>query len=388
MREKFIVALVGAGVVAAAIVVSTGWSGAESATGGPPVPVVPVTPVSIRSIAPSIDFSGALSPVENVEVRPLVSGPITAVRFPEGGMVSKGQLLFQIDPRPFQIAVDQAKAQLRQAQAAAALAESAYIRAEQLVATGAVAQANFDDATAQRRAARANVDAARTALAAAQLNLSYTRVTAPISGRADRALLTAGNVVGAGAGSAPLTTIKSVDPLHVFFSIDEKTYLDFADRMQGANKARGLAVRVGLMTDTGYPYEAKLDFLGNQIDRSTGTIRARAVVQNTDAKLAPGMFARIRLSLGAAKPTMLIPDEAIGAEQDKSYVLVVGQNSKAEYRPVELGPRVDGMRIVRSGLKPSDRVIVKGLVRPGMQVTPKMLPQQATQSQRNNQPAR
>lgn len=388
MRKKIIAALAGTGVLAAAFAASADGSGDEGPSGGAAVPLVPVTQVAIQQIAPTADFSGALAPVESVEVRPLISGPINSVHLPEGGIVRKGQLLFQIDPRPFRIAVDQAKAQLRQAQAAAALADSVYTRSEQLVATGAVAQANFDDATAQRRSARANVDAARAALAAAQLNLSYTRVTAPISGRADRALLTAGNVVGAGAASAPLTTIKSVDPLHVIFSIDEKTYLAFAGSMRGGDKASGLGVRVGLMTDEGYPYDATLDFLGNQIDRSTGTIRARAIVRNPDGKLAPGMFAKIRLSLGNAAQTMLVPDEAIGMEQDKSYVLVVGKDSKAEYRPIEVGQRIDSLRVVKSGLKPSDRVIVKGLVRPGMQVTPKIMPRTNAPSPRNDQRAR
>ena len=388
MRKKIIATLAGAGVLAAAFAASADGSGKEGADGSPPVPVVPVAQVAIQQIAPTADFSGSLPPVESVEVRPLVSGPITSVHLPEGGIVRKGQLLFQIDPRPFRIAVDQAKAQLRQAQAAAALADSVYTRSEQLVTTGAVAQANFDDATAQRRSASANVDAARAALAAAQLNLSYTRVTAPISGRADRALLTAGNVVGAGAASAPLTTIKSVDPLHVIFSIDEKTYLAFAEKMRGRDKARGLGVRVGLMTDEGYPYDATLDFLGNQIDRSTGTIRARAIVRNPDGKRAPGMFAKIRLSLGSAVPTMLVPDEAIGMEQDKSYVLVVGKDSKVEYRPIEVGHRMDSLRVIRSGLKPSDSVIVKGLVRPGMQVTPKIMPRTDAPSPRSDQRAR
>lgn len=388
MRKKIIATLAGGGLLAATFAATIDWSDAEAVKGSPPPPTVPVAQVEIQQVEPTVQFSGSFSPVESVEVRPLVSGPITAVHLPEGGMVSKGQLLFQIDPRPFRIVVDQAKAQLRQAQAAAALAESAFARSEQLVATGAVAQANFEDATAQRRSAGANVDAARAALAAAQLNLSYTRVTSPISGRADRALLTSGNVVGAGAVAAPLTTIRSVDPLHVFFSIDEKTYLAFFDRLRAGGKARSLVVRVGLMDEEGYPYEATLDFLSNQIDRSTGTIRARAVVRNPDGKLAPGLFAKIRLSLGDAEPTMLVPDEAIGSEQDKSFVLVIGKDSKAEYRPVEVGPRIGGLRVVRSGLKPSDRVIVKGLVRPGMQVTPKLMPRATAPSPHGDRRAR
>ncbi len=353
-------------------------SGSKAAQGGAPTaPQVPVAEVVVRALAPSAEFNGSLSAPESVELRPRVSGAIISVHVPEGAIVTKGQLLFRIDPRPFEAALAQAEAQLRQAQASAVLAENNFRRAEPLVATGAISRRAHDDAVAQRDAARAQVQAGRAAVAAARLDLSFTRVTAPIGGRVDRVLVTAGNVVAAGAGAAPLTTIKSASPLHVLFDIDEATYLDFVERVRRRTATARLPVAVGLMTDEGYPRSATLDFLGNGIDRSAGTIRARAVLPNPRGDLAPGLFARVRLDLGAPRPTILIDDRAVGSDQGKDYVLVVGKGNKAEYRPIEPGPVSGGLRVVKSGLAPGDRIIIKGLVRPGMQVAPRKVPMAA-----------
>ncbi|HEY4547725.1 MAG TPA: efflux RND transporter periplasmic adaptor subunit [Pedomonas sp.] len=383
-------------LLASVVLAIGGLSSACSESGGnqtaqaPAIPQVPVAQVVVRELAPSTEFNGSLSAPQSVELRPRVSGTIVSVHVPEGALVRKGQLLFRIDPRPFEVALDQAQAQLRQAQATAALAESNFTRSEQLVSTGAISRKVYDDAVAQRNVARAQVEAGNAAVAAARLDLSFTQVTAPISGRVDRVLVTAGNVVGAGANAAPLTTIKSVSPLHVLFDIDEATYLNFIEQARRGGSTARLPVQIGLLTEQGYPHSATLDFLGNGIDRTAGTIRARAVVANPDGDLAPGLFARVKLTLDAPQQTILIEDQAVGSDQGKNYVLVVGQGNKAEYRPIELGPVVDGLRVVKVGLKPDDSIIVKGLVRPGMQIASRkvsMVQDEASGAGDSNAPA-
>jgi membrane fusion protein, gold/copper resistance efflux system len=319
--------------------------------------------VLVRTVAPSTEYTGHLAAVGSVEVRPRVGGYIEAVSVPEGGLAKEGQLLFQIDPRPFETALDQAKAQLATAEARLAQAEADFARAEELVQKGVTSRKSYDQA-------------AKAAVTAAELDVSYTRVTAPIAGRADRVLVTQGNLVmGGNAGQATLlTTIVSVDPVYVYVDIDEPTYLDFVGRArpEGAGRATAqLPVRVGLVTDQGFPHTGTLDFLGNRIDRSTGTIRARAVVANPDGRLAPGLFARVKLTTDEPRPTVLIDDQAIGTDQGTRYVLVLANSNKAEYRRIELGPVIDGLRAVKAGLKPGESIIIKGLVRPGMPVTPR-----------------
>ncbi|AFK54085.1 secretion protein HlyD [Tistrella mobilis KA081020-065] len=363
-------------------VLALAWSGEDAGgaptepAAAPPAPQVPVAEVVTREIAPSAEFTGFVAATRSVELRPRVGGAIEAVSVPEGGLVREGQLLFQIDPRPFQVAVETAEAQLRQAEVLLAQAEADFERAEKLVPNGTISRKSYDDALAKRRERQAQVQAAKAAVAAARLDLSYSRVTAPIAGRVDRALVTEGNLVaGGGAGAATvLTTIVSIDPVHVYFDIDEATYLDFVAKARPDSSGRAtvrLPVRVSLMTDNGFPHAGVLDFLGNRVDRSTGTVRARAVVPNPDGRLTPGLFARVKLVTDASRQTVLIDDQAVGADQGRRYVLVLGADNKAEYRPVELGPVIDGLRVVTSGLAPGETIIVKGLVRPGMQVAPR-----------------
>ncbi|WP_338615380.1 efflux RND transporter periplasmic adaptor subunit [Pigmentiphaga sp. CHJ604] len=391
MRRKFKIA-----VVASAIAVAGGIAFAasdaskdggkaaaspkEAPAGAPAAPQVPVAEVIRRSIAPSTEFTGFLAAPKTVELRSRVGGTVDAVSVPEGSLVRKGQPLFQIDPRPFQVALDTATAQLRQAEVLASQAQADFDRAERLVTTGAVSRKVYDDAASARKARQAEVQVANAAVAAARLDLSYARITAPISGRVDRVLVTEGNLVSGGAtGTATLlTTIVSIDPMYVYFDIDEATYLNAVRRARpdaGRGKA-SLPVEMGLTTDKGFPYKGVLDFVGNRIDRSTGTIRARAVVPNPDGQLAPGLFARVRLSTGDERQTILVNDQAVGTDQGKNYVLVVGKDNQAEYRPVELGQVVDGLRIVNGGLQAGERIIIKGLVRPGMTVTPRLVPMQ------------
>lgn len=351
------------------------FGAAAGSAGAMPAPQVPVAEVVTREVAPSAKFTGYLAASKTVELRSRVGGAVDSVSVPEGGLVREGQLLFQIDPRPFQVALETAEAQLQQATALLDQAETDFKRAETLAPNGTVSRKTYDDALAARRQRLAQVQAAKAAVAAAQLDLSFTSVRAPIAGRVDRVLITEGNLIAAGvAGTATLlTTIVSTDPLYVYFDIDEATYLDFVARARpdgSGNATVKLPVQVGRMTDTGFPLTGVLDFLGNRVDRGTGTIRARAVLANPDGRLTPGLFARVKLATSAPRETVLIDDQAVGTDQGRRYVLVLGAGDKVEYRPVELGPINDGLRVVASGLNPGETIIIKGLVRPGMQVTP------------------
>lgn len=347
-------------------------------TPAPPPPQVPVAEVVTRELAPWSEFTGYVAAVGSVELRPRVGGAIDKVTVPEGGIVEEGQLLFQIDPRPFEVAVETAEAGLRQAEALLAQAETDFDRAAKLAPNGAISRKTYDDASARKRERQAQVEAAKAAVAAANLDLSYAQVTAPISGRVDRALVTRGNLVAGGnAGAATLlTTIVSIDPVHVHFDIDEPAYLDLVSRARpdsGGRVAAELPVRIALVTDKNFPHTGTLDFIGNGVDRGTGTVRARAVVPNPDGRFAPGLFARVRLATDAPRQTILISDLAVGTDQGRRYVLVLNAENKAEYRPVELGPMIDGLRVVAQGLQSGETIIVKGLVRPGMEVSPERI---------------
>lgn len=368
-----------------ALVSSTAASEAAAQPGKKPVPQVPVAEVVTRMVALSVKFTGHLEATKFVELRPRVGGAIDAVSVPEGGLVRPGQILFQIDPRPFQVALDAAKAQLQQAAVLLDQAEIDFKRAETLAPNGTVSRKTFDEAQTARRQRQAQVEIAMAAVAAAELDLSFTRVTAPISGRVDRVLVTEGNLVAGGNAGATtlLTTIVSTDPLYVYFDIDEATYLEFVARaraIESGKAADKLPVQVGLMTDAGFPHTGGFDFLGNRVDRSTGTIRARAVVNNPDGRLAPGLFARVNLITAEPVQTVLIDDQAIGIDQGSRYVLVLGTQDKAEYRSIKLGPMVDGLRVVTAGLNSGEKIIVKGLVRPGMRVVPQMISMLSRQS--------
>lgn len=357
-----------------ALALSTGASEAAALPVEMPLPQVPVAEVITRKVAPSAEFTGYLEAAEIVELRPRVGGAIDIVTVPEGRLVRPGELLFQIDPRPFTVTLNSAKAQLRQAGALLDQAEVDFKRAEALAPKGTVPRKTLDDAQAIRRQRAAEVEIARAAVAAAELDLSFTRVTAPVAGRVDRVLVTQGNLVAGGNAAAAtlLTTIVSTDLLHVYFDIDEATYLGFVAQARASGTGT-LPVQVGLMTDTGFPYAGELDFLGNRVDRGTGTIRARAILKDPDRHLTPGLFARVRLVTAEPAQTVLVDDQAIGVDQGRRYVLVLGAGDKVEYRPIESGPMIAGLRVVSEGLDPAERIIVKGLVRPGMQVVPQMV---------------
>ena len=344
----------------------------------PPPPAVSVAPVLQRDVAEWDEFSGRLEAVDQVEIRPRVSGYIKRLTFTEGREVRKGEVLFQIDPRPYQADLDRAQAQLEQARTAADLAAREVARAEKLVKVQAISREEFDSRTSAQANSVAAVRAAEAAVETARLNLGWTQVRSPIAGRVSRAEVTQGNLVQAGPPDATLlTTVVSLDPIYLYFDSDEQTYLRYTGRAADGGTRRGwqstsLPVYLGLANETGFPHEGRLDFVDNRIDPTSGTIRTRAIFPNRDRRFTPGLFARVKLVGGKSTPTLLVRDAAIGTDQDRKFVLVLAKGDSLAYRPVEIGRLTDGLRIVRSGLQPGEKVVVNGLmrVRPGIKVTP------------------
>lgn len=354
-------ALLAPSILAAAVAAGCMSSDAEQAPAEPPAPAVTTAEVLVRELNDWADFTGRLEAAETVAVRPRVGGYVESVHFVEGGRVDAGDLLFSIDPRPFQAEVDRLTAERGRAKAEVDVARSYRERAERLVAQNATSREELERLTADAQVAEAALAAVEAALDAAQLDLSFTRVTAPIAGRVSRAMVTAGNLVD---GSTLLTTVVGDDTIYAYFDVDEHTYLDLI-----RGEGHGVAW-VGLANEDGYPHVARLDFVDNQVDPNQGTIRARAVLDNADRSLTPGLFARVRVIGRERYRAALIDERAVGTDLDRNYVLVVDDNDVAQYRAVELGRAIDDLRIVRSGLGAGDDVIVNGLqrVRPGMPV--------------------
>lgn len=334
-----------------------------------PVPEVGVAQVNFEALRSWDEFSGRLEAVESVEVRPRVGGYIDNIAFREGTRVKKGDLLFQIDPRPFQAEVDRTAALVQQSQARLRLARANLERGRQLVGSGFVSHSTFDSLQSTELVAKGDLAAAQAALETAKLNLDFTHITSPIDGRVSRALITRGNLV---TNASLLTTVVSDAPIYASFNADEQAYLKYAS----AERDKAIPVYMGLMTEDGYPHEGKLQFIDNAMDAGSGTIKGRAIFDNRDGRFTPGLFARIKLVSEKADTVALISDRAIATDLGKKFVLVVDRENKAEYRPVSLGPLLGDQRIVRDGLKPGDVVIVSGLqkVKPGDAVSPVRLP--------------
>jgi multidrug efflux system membrane fusion protein len=349
----------------------------EAAPSPPPAPRVSVAKVLERSITEYDEFTGRFEAVERVEVRPRVSGYIAAVSFDEGREVKQGDVLFTIDPRPYEAEFKRAKAELARARTQQALAQSERERATKLLDQRAISREEFDTRVSGNEQAVANVQAAEAALDAAQLNLTFTRVRAPISGLVGRAEITAGNLVA--SGETLLTTVVSMDPIYVAFEGDERVFLKYAALTRNGERAdaRGgeSPVWVGLADEKDTPHEGKMVFVDNALDPQTGTIRVRGKLDNAERRFTPGMFARVKLVGSAKYDALLINDSAIGTDQNVRYVFAVGKDNKVEYRSVKLGPVVDGMRVVREGLSLGESIVVNGLqrVRPGSVVTPELV---------------
>ncbi|HTC15945.1 MAG TPA: efflux RND transporter periplasmic adaptor subunit [Steroidobacteraceae bacterium] len=335
------------------------------------LPQVTVAAAVSRKVAEFDEFTGRFEAVDRVEVRPRVSGYISSVNFKDGGEVKKGDVLFVIDPRPYAAERDKAQAQLAQARSQLVLAKSERERAGKLLGEHAISQEEYDTRTAGREQAQANVAAAQAALDAAALNVEFTRVTAPISGRISRALVTSGNFVA--NGQTLLTTLVSLDPIYVSFDGDEQVYLKYSKQAQaGQTDAARSPVRVGLADESDYPHQGVMVFVDNALDPATGTIRSRALLDNHERLFTPGLFARIKLMGAREYQAVLINDSAVGTDQSVRYVLVIGGDNRVLYRPVKLGPVIDGLRVVDSGLAAGETIVVNGLqrVRPGAQVAP------------------
>ena len=337
-----------------------------------PVPVSVAT-VQEVSVTEWDEFSGRVQAVDRVEVRPRVSGMIVAVHFDEGQLVKQGDPLFTIDPLPFQAELARAQAMQAAAQAQLALAQTDSDRNRRLIENHSIAQSELDQSNANLLEATANLKAADAAVQTSELNLGYCEITAPVTGRVSRAEITVGNLVGAGASAPVLTTVVSVSPVYVEFDIDEQTFLRYAANGASGNTGiEHIPVSIGLANEEGYPRAAHLKSIDNHLDTTSGTIRVRAVADNASGELTPGMFARVRTGGSAAAKTILIDDRAIGTDQDKKYVLVVDGANKVAYREVKLGPIVNGLRVIRSGLQPGEHIVVNGLqhVRPDDIVAP------------------
>lgn len=348
---------------------------ADSAGGPPPAPAVSTAEVLEREVQHWDEFTGRIEAVESVELRPRVSGQIDSVNFTEGSEVKRGDVLFTIDSRSYRATLEQARAELARAENQAQLARAELVRAGQLAEARAISAEEHDQRQASLSQTEANVRAARAAVEVAELQLEFTEVRAPISGRAGRAQVTAGNL--AQADVTLLTTIVSLDPVHVYFEGDEQTYLRYnAMHRNGERNNGGNPVRVALAGDQGFPHEGVLDFLDNQIDSRTGTIRARAVLANGERVFTPGLFARVQLQGSARFRALLVDDRALITDQDRKYVYVVGEDGTAQRRDVVPGRMVDGLRVVESGLEPGDHVIVHGVQKvffPGMPVQAQMI---------------
>lgn len=354
---------------------------ARVAAGGapPPLPQVTVAPSVARDVTEWDEFTGRLEPVQSAAIRPRVSGLVTKVSFEEGSLVRQGQLLFQIDGRPFQTQVDRLRAELAQAKVARDRTATEMRRADRLSSENAMPLEERERRTGAAAEAEAHVDAVAAALRAAELDLEWTRVVSPITGRAGRALVTRGNLVSGGQGEATLlTTVVSIDPMYASFDADEQTFLRYGDRVrQGAGAGKGsLRIEMALANEQAFPHQGTLQFLDNQLDSSTGTIRGRAIFSNPDRRLTPGLFVRLRLPGTVTYKGVLVEDRAVGTDLDRRFVLVVGGDKKVESRTVTLGPLVDGLRVVRQGLEPGELVVVNGLqrVRPGAQVNATVAP--------------
>jgi len=363
----------------AVVVLGVGLAGCRAPVQAPqPAPEVTVAAVVQRDIREWDELTGRLEAVDSVEVRPRVSGQLVRVAFAEGKEVAKGEVLFEIDPRPYEADLARAEAELARAQTGAELAARELKRAQRLVDVQAISLEEFDSRTSAVAAGDATVRAAEAAVAPAKLNLEWCQVRSPIAGRVGRAEVTMGNLVHAGPPAATLlTTVVSLDPIYVSFESDEQTYLKYA-ALGRANRGPGATdapdpIFLGLANEVGYPHQGYVDFVDNQLDPQTGTIRVRAVVSNEDRLFTPGLFARIKLVGSGVYRATLVLDRAVGTDQDKRFVLVVGPDGTVDYRQVELGRLTDGLRIVRAGLDPDERIVIDGMqrVRPGMKVAVK-----------------
>jgi RND family efflux transporter MFP subunit len=355
------------GATALGLMTATALTSPAAAQGGPPPTVTAATPLT-RAVTQWDDHTARIEPSARVEIRPRVSGQVEQVHFRDGALVRTGDLLFTIDQRPFRIAVDSARAELARAEARLTLAEQQVQRYAPLTAQRFAPESEMDTRRSALREAQAGLAAARAALRQAELDLEFTEIRAPRPGRVSDRRVDAGNLVQ--TGTTLLTTLLALDPVYATFDASEAQYLRYARAARGGMRdAGGLPVQLRLLDETEFTHEGRLDFVDSAFDARSGTIRGRAVVPNPDLFLTPGGFARLRLFAGDSQ-ALMVPDAAVVADQSGRAVLTVGPDGTVMPRPVQLGPLVDGLRVVRSGLTAEDRVIIGGLhrARPGTRV--------------------
>jgi multidrug efflux system membrane fusion protein len=347
-----------------------GCSQPADAQGGPPqAPPVSVAPAVQRPVAATEEFSGRLEATEYVEIRPRVGGTIDKVHFIDGALVKKGDLLFTIDPRPFEAEVARAQSQVNSVKARAELAQSELARAQKLLDSKAISRQEVDQLSSGSRTSLADIQGAEAALRVARLNLDYAQVRAPISGRASRANITAGNLVN---DQTVMTTVAGVTKVYAYFDGSEQTFLGLQAAKAGGKAPR---VRLGLANEQGFPHEGSLDFVDNRLNPQTGAIRMRASFDNSKGQFTPGLAARLMMESPVAQNAVLVAERAIGTDQNKKFVYVVGGDGHPQFREVKLGALADGMRVVQGGVKPGENVVVDGLQRimPGATVAPQVL---------------
>lgn len=383
-RPRLLAALTAVGALAAIPAALLGLS-SRSAEATAPAAAPAAVPVSVATVVASEvtgwdEFSGRLEAVDRVELRSRAAGTVQAVHFREGALVKQGELLFTIDPAPYAAEVERAEAQVAAARSRLAHATTEHERARRLWDERAIAQREFDERANGLREAEANLRAAEAARQSARLALGYTEVRAPIAGRIGKVEITAGNLVAAGPGAPVLTTLVSVSPIYASFDADEQVIVralrELRDPKGGASaraQLERIPVQMGTAATSELPFEGKLQLVDNQVDARSGTIRVRAVFDNKDGALIPGQFARLRMGQAKATPVLLVNERAVGTDQNKRFVIVVGADNKTVWREVKLGTSVNGLRRVTEGLQPGERIVVNGLhrVRPGTEVVPK-----------------
>jgi multidrug efflux system membrane fusion protein len=366
------VASLGAVVVFGVFLAACSGSAAAPPAAGGAAPDVDVAAAIGRKVSSWQTYSGRLQAIDHVAIHAQIPGTIEEVYFKDGQLVKKGDPLFLIDPRPYAAAVDQATGQLAAAKARARFSSTDFARAQKLLTGNAISQRDFDQRDNGTVAAAAEVKAAEAALTAARVNLGYTKIFAPVDGRMSRAEMTVGNVVVAGAGSPPLTTLVSVTPVYAGFDVDEQTFL----RYLAGRDDRDVKVKLGLVNESGFSRTGKISSVDNELDAGSGTIRVRAVFDNSDGKLVPGLYARVAVGGGEPHDAVLIDDRAVSTDQAKKFVLVLDDKNHAQYREVTLGSIVEGLREIDGGLKAGEKVVVNGIQRihPGDAVTAKTVP--------------
>lgn len=363
-------------LLSAALVLAVGCDKPPAAASAPPPPPVVVAQPIRKAVIDYKDFTGRTEPVESVDVRARVAGYLEEIPFTDGQEVKKGDILFQIDARPFQAEFARANAEIGRVDSQLTKARNELARLEEPRKTGAVSQLEYDNSVATVKGFESQLEASKAAADAARLNVEYSTIKSPINGRASRPLITVGNLV---SSETLLTTIVSLDPIYVYFDADERAVLDYQknvkkDQLQHQTvREAKIPIAVAKANDPDFPHKGIIDFVENRLDESTGTLKIRAILDNADRRLSPGFFVRVRWEMGAPRDALVIPERALGNDQGSRFVFVVAEDGTVEYRPVKVGGITGTMRVVTEGLKETDWVIVDGLqrARAGAKVTPK-----------------